>query len=70
MKARAEVGREEEGPLSTPGLSYYWEGAREWCGDNKWDEEKKCCKGILLLLPVNNMSVSRKYARHNQQSSW
>ena len=25
----------------TPGLSYYWEGAREYCGDDKWDEEKK-----------------------------
>ena len=25
----------------TPDLSYYWEGAREWCGDNTWDEEKK-----------------------------
>ena len=45
MKARAEVGREEEGPYVTPDLSYYWEGAREWCEDNKWDEEKKCCKG-------------------------
>ena len=52
-KARAEVGREEEGPLLTPDLSYYGEGAREWCEDNKWDEEKKCCKGILLLS-VNN----------------
>ena len=40
----------------TPDLSYYWEGAREWCEDNKWDEEKKCCKGTLLL-PVNNMLV-------------
>ena len=25
----------------TPDMSYYWEGAREWCGDNIWDEEKK-----------------------------
>ena len=25
----------------TPDLSYYWEGSREWCGDDKWDEEKK-----------------------------
>ena len=24
----------------TPGLSYYWEGAREQCEDSKWDEEK------------------------------
>ena len=23
-----------------PDLSYYWEGAREWCEDNKWVEEK------------------------------
>ena len=53
----------------TPDLSYYWEGAREWCEDNKWDEEKKCFKGILLL-PVNNMLVSRTHARHRQQSSW
>ena len=25
----------------TPDLSYYWEGAREQCEDNKWDEEKE-----------------------------
>ena len=25
----------------TPDLGYYWEGAREWCEDNKWDEEKR-----------------------------
>ena len=25
----------------TPDLSYYWEGAREWCEDNKWDGKKK-----------------------------
>ena len=29
MKARAEVEREQEGPLLTPDLSYYWEGAQE-----------------------------------------
>ena len=23
----------------TPDLSYYWEEAREWCEDNKWDEK-------------------------------
>ena len=28
----------------TPDLSYYWEGAREWCEDNKWDEEKSLAK--------------------------
>ena len=31
-------------------LSYYWEGAREWCGDNTWNEQKKCCKGIFLII--------------------
>ena len=25
----------------TPDLSYYWEGAREYCEDTKWEEEKK-----------------------------
>ena len=25
----------------TSDLSYYWEGAREWCENNKWDEENK-----------------------------
>ena len=25
----------------TPGLSYYWEGAREQCEDSKWDEKKE-----------------------------
>ena len=49
MKARAEVGREEEGPLLTPDLSYYWEGAREWCGDNKWDEEKKMLQRYIII---------------------
>ena len=33
----------------TPDLSYYWEAAREWCQDSKWDEEKECCTGMLLL---------------------
>ena len=53
----------------TPDLSYYWEGAREWCEDNKWDTKKKNYEGILLL-PVNIMLVFWKYARHCQQSSW
>ena len=37
----------------TPDLSYTTtgKGAREWCEDNKWDEEKKKGKGMLLLLP-------------------
>ena len=25
----------------TPDLSYYWEGAREWCEDDKREERKK-----------------------------
>ena len=25
----------------TPDLSYYWEGGREECEDNKWDEKKR-----------------------------
>ena len=49
MKTRAEVGREEEGPLLTPDLSYYWAGAREWCGDNKWDQEKKMLQRYYYL---------------------
>ena len=53
----------------TPDLSYYWEGAREWCEDNKWDEDFFFSK-YILLLPVNNMSVSRKYARHTVSSRW
>ena len=55
MKARTAVGEGgRRARYVTPDLSYYWEGAREWCEDNKWDEGKKCCKDILLL-PVNNM---------------
>ena len=48
MKVRTAVGRGEEGPLCDPGPEFYWEGARELCEDNKWDEEKekKYCKGI------------------------
>ena len=43
MKARALVGRGEEGPYVPPDLSYYyyWQGAREQCEDNKWDEQNK-----------------------------
>ena len=48
MKARAEEGR-EEGPLLTPDLSYYWEGARVWCGDDKWDEEKKMLQRYIIV---------------------
>ena len=43
----------------TPDMSHYWEGEREWCEDNKWDEKKcACCAvrwqrlfGRLLTLP-------------------
>ena len=42
MKARAIVIRgEERARYVTPDLSYYWEGAREHCEDNKRDEGKK-----------------------------
>ena len=32
----------------TPDLSYYWEGAQEWCEDNKWEEENKMLKRFFL----------------------
>ena len=38
----------------TPDLSYYWEGAREWCEDDKWDEEKK-------MLQRFSITTSKKY---------
>ena len=43
MKARTVVGRGERGPYryETQVLSYYWEGGRERCEDNKGDKEKK-----------------------------
>ena len=34
----------------TPDLSYYWEGAREWYGDNKWDEEKKMLQRYNIII--------------------
>ena len=42
-KARTVVvEREKEGPrYVVPDLSYYWEGGREYCEDNKWDEEER-----------------------------
>ena len=41
MKARTVVGRgEERARYVTPDLSYYWEGGREKCEDNKWDEKE------------------------------
>ena len=33
----------------TPDLSYYWEGAREWCGDNTWGEEKKMLQRYIII---------------------
>ena len=36
-------------------LSYYWEGAREQCEDNKWDEKKQKkvpCPGKYILRVV------------------
>ena len=40
----------------TPDLSYYWEGAREWCEDNKWDEEK-----IIIIITNKNNSLMYVY---------
>ena len=34
----------------TPDLSYYWEGAREWCEDNKWDKEKKVLQRYIITI--------------------
>ena len=37
-------------------LSYYWEGAREWCDDKKLDEEKKnAAKVYFYPYLVNNI---------------
>ena len=33
----------------TPDMSHYWEGAREWCGDNTWDEEKKMLQRYFII---------------------
>ena len=41
MKARTVVGRGEEGLQCGPGFELHWEGAREQCEDNKWDEQRK-----------------------------
>ena len=42
------------GPAIDPGSEsllggHYWEGAREWCGDNKWDEEKKMLQRYIII---------------------
>ena len=42
----------------TPDLSYYWEVAREWCGDNKWDDEKEMLQRTLLLPHTAPLSFS------------
>ena len=51
MKACTVVGREERARYVTPDLSYYWEGEREKCEDNKWDEEKKKGTWYTVLVP-------------------
>ena len=50
MEARTVVGRGKGGRYVTPDLSYYWEGAREQCEDNKWNEAIEIKIGLLLLL--------------------
>ena len=49
----------------TPDLSYYWEGAREYCEDTKWEEEKKK-KNTFPLEPVRlpNNARSSSTRRH------
>ena len=37
---RSGEGREEPATYVTADLSFDWEGPREKCEDNKWDEEK------------------------------
>ena len=34
-------------------LSYYWEGTREWCGENKWDEEKKMLQRYIINVTTS-----------------
>ena len=41
MKARTEVGREEEGPLCDPGSELLLGGSARVVRDNKWDDGKK-----------------------------
>ena len=60
--ARTVVGREGGvGPYRyvTSDMSYHWEGAREWCEDDKWHEEKEkqSCKGMTTtaFLPVSGI---------------
>ena len=41
----------------TPDLSYYWEGGRELCEDNKWDEKKNVAWVLRgLLSPTTRAS--------------
>ena len=51
-------------PDLTPDLSCYWEGARELCEDNEWDEERKCCKSMSLLQtpPLSVSGIFYLYA--------
>ena len=48
MKGRTVVGRGRRARYVTPDLSYYWEGRREQCEDNK-NETKKMRKKRLLF---------------------
>jgi len=37
----------------TPDLSYFWERAREWCGNDKWDEEKKMLQRKVYVISTS-----------------
>ena len=49
MKARVpKWGGRRRARYVTPDLSYYWEGAREWCEGIKWDKEKNILQRYLI----------------------
>ena len=48
------VGRGRRTRYVTPDLSYYWEGARGQCEDNKWGAKKKK-NAHTLSLAANNL---------------
>ena len=47
MKARAEVGREEEGPLCDPGFELLLGGSARVVRGNKWYEKKMLQRYIV-----------------------
>ena len=47
---------------STLDLSYYWEGAREWCEDNNWDEEKQMLQ--KYIISINTTHSTPTFLQH------